>query len=123
MVAVMTEQPPSASIQVHVPEELVDGVYANLLSVWHTAYEFTLDFASLQQMVSVVGPDGAETNLIPTRVVARVKIPPTQIFEILRALNENMSHYESTYGPITPVGETPTLYPPTEFDGEEPEAE
>ena len=118
----MSEQPQSASIQVHVPEELVDGVYANLLSVWHTAYEFTLDFASLQQMVTGVSPDGEEVNVIPTRVVSRVKIPPTQIFEILRALNENMSHYEATYGPISPIGEPPTLYPPTDLGGDEPEA-
>lgn len=32
--------------------------------------------------------------------MTRVKIPVTLIFEVLKALNANMTQYESTYGEI-----------------------
>jgi hypothetical protein len=33
-------------------------------------------------------------------VVARVKIPVTVLFDVLRALNENMTRYEQVFGEI-----------------------
>jgi hypothetical protein len=36
------------SFRVDVPEEERGGEYANFLAVWHTAHEFTLDFAATQ---------------------------------------------------------------------------
>jgi hypothetical protein len=41
---------------------------------------------------------------MPTRVVARVKIPVTLIYDVLRALNENMTRYEETFGEIQRPG-------------------
>ena len=44
----MTEPaPPPArpSFALQVPDALEGGVYSNLVAVWHTPYEFTLDFA------------------------------------------------------------------------------
>lgn len=38
--------------------------------------------------------------IIPCRVVARVKIPPTLVFDMIKTLNENMTRYEETYGEI-----------------------
>ena len=40
------ERPTNFNLQ--VPPELEGGVYANFLGVWHTGYEFTLDFAVIQ---------------------------------------------------------------------------
>jgi hypothetical protein len=37
--------------------------------------------------------------------VARVKIPTTVIFDVLRALNENMTRYEASFGEIRSPGE------------------
>jgi hypothetical protein len=34
--------------QILVPPELEGGVYANFVAVWHSAYEFTIDFCSTQ---------------------------------------------------------------------------
>ncbi len=42
---------------------------------------------------------------MPCRVVARIKIPPTMIFDVLRTLNENMTNFENTFGPIQRPGE------------------
>ena len=63
--------------------------------MWHTAYEFTLDFAVTEPAQPVEG--GVK---VPCRVVARVKVPVTLIFEVLKALNANMTQYEATYGDI-----------------------
>jgi hypothetical protein len=88
---------PELQILVNCPAELEAGVYSNMLSVWHSAYEFTLDFAVTLPARSGETEGSAE---IPCKVVARVKIPPTMIFNVLQALNQNMDHYEARFGAI-----------------------
>ncbi len=87
--------------RVDVPPELEGGVYANFLGVWHSPYEFTLDFCATQppQQTNEDSP-----VVVPCRVVSRVKIPVTLIFDVLRALNENMTRYEQTFGEIQRPG-------------------
>jgi hypothetical protein len=42
------------------------------------------------------------------RVVARVRIPPTIVFDLLRAVNENLAQYEEAFGEIKrPSDEAP----------------
>ena len=62
--------------------------------VWHTPYEFTLDFIAIQP------PDPEMPQVGQGLVTARVKIPPTVIFALLKALNENMTKYEAKFGEI-----------------------
>jgi hypothetical protein len=90
-------------IQIQVPEDIQGGVYANMAIVWHTPYDFTLDFAVTNP--SATGPDGQ--TVVPSRVVARVKFPPSQIFQLLQAINANMTNYEAAFGPITGPGVRP----------------
>jgi uncharacterized protein DUF3467 len=86
--------------QIQVPTELEAGVYANFLSVWHTAYEFTLDFGVTQPPRVEHPDDPTEPVQVDCRVVSRVKIPVTVLFDVLRALNENMTRYEQVFGEI-----------------------
>ena len=81
--------------QFSIPDEIAGGVYSNMVLVWHTAYEFTLDFSAIEP---------SDSNRVPCRVVSRVRIPPTVIFDLMRALNENMAKYEATFGEIKRVG-------------------
>jgi hypothetical protein len=83
-------------IAFQVPEELRAGAYANLLAVWHTAHEFTLDFA-----VSGLPREVEQGRQIPAPVVARVKVPPSVIFSIARAIADNVDRYEKQFGAIT----------------------
>ena len=85
--------------QIQVPNDLEPGVYANFLSVWHTAYEFTLDFG-VTQPPQIVEDDPDGPVRVECRVVSRVKIPVTVLFDVLRALNENMTRYEQVFGEI-----------------------
>ena len=50
-------------------------------------------------------PEDAEAPVtIPCRVVARVKIPVTLVFDVIRALNEQMTAYEEQFGEIQRPG-------------------
>jgi Protein of unknown function (DUF3467) len=88
----MSDQP---QLELRVPPDWERGAYANVASVWHTPYEFTIDFAQTQP------PEMRDDRLvIPSSVVARVKIPPTVVFDLIRAINENMTKYEQVFGEI-----------------------
>jgi hypothetical protein len=89
--------PEKQQLQMQVPDDMQGGVYANMAGVWHTPYEFTLDFAVLQPPSA----DAEGNPVVPARVVARVKFPPSQIFQLLQAINSNMTMYEQQYGPIS----------------------
>ena len=85
-------------LQIEVPAELEGGTYSNVLNVWHTAYEFTLDFGVMQAVGQQEDPEAPLH--VPVRVVSRVRIPVTLLFEVLKALNTNMTNYEAAFGPI-----------------------
>jgi hypothetical protein len=73
-----------------VPAELETGVYASFLATWYTRHEFTLDFG-------IEVEDDPERQL---RGVARVKVPPGVVFEMIRIIHARMTEYEGEYGPI-----------------------
>jgi hypothetical protein len=113
----VTEPTPPAhpSFVLQVPDALEGGVYSNVVVVWHTPYEFTLDFAVmlLPQMVTPT-EGGQPVRVTPARVVSRVKIPPSAVFELMRALSENEHLYEENIGPIPRPGRPdadPPLFP------------
>jgi hypothetical protein len=89
-------------IQMVVPPDKEAGVYANFLGVWHSPHEFTLDFCTTQPPRPA--DDDPDRTVMPCLVVSRVKIPVTLIFDVVRALNENMTRYEETFGEISRPG-------------------
>jgi hypothetical protein len=98
------------------------GAYANVLAVWHTSHEFTLDFAAIQPTQQVQQDDGTVVLTVPARVTARVKVPPTLLFAIIKAINENMTQYEQSFGSIQTPGADEPLFPPDTYPegGDEP---
>ncbi len=94
---------PEKSFAFQVPDDLTGGVYSNVVAVWHTPYEFTLDFAVMLPAQQVPGSDG-NSQVTPCRVVTRVKIPPAVVFELMRALSVNENLYEERIGPIPRPG-------------------
>jgi hypothetical protein len=92
------DTPPQLHFAMQISDELSSGVYANFLGVWHTAHEFTLDFAVTQPPGNVQTPDGQTVTQVPCQVVTRVKVPPTVLFDFLRTLNENLSSWENSFG-------------------------
>ena len=88
------------TLDFYIPDDLEPGAYANALAAWHTEHEFTLDFAAAQR--PRVNEDGEV--VLPCRVVTRVKLPATMIFDVIRELNRDMTEYEQQFGEIRRPG-------------------
>ena len=88
------------AFEIQIPPDLEPGEYANFLSVWHTPFEFTMDFAATQPS------QPTDTGMkVPCRVVARIRIPPPVMLDVLGVLNENVSRYQQSFGDIHRPGQ------------------
>ena len=87
------------TLEYRVSEEIEGGVYANSVTLWHTGHEFTFDFCS--SLPTRQDEDGSMT--VPLRVVSRIKLPVSVIFDLLQAINTDMTKYEAAYGPISGI--------------------
>lgn len=93
----MTTRPTNVSIT--MPPDQVTGVHADFVSAWHTQDVFVLDFAAVVGPGRPAeGPDGQPVTQIDAQVIARVKLPPSQVFEIMKALEQQLSAWESETG-------------------------
>ncbi|MGK5551072.1 DUF3467 domain-containing protein [Actinomadura kijaniata] len=92
----MTDQPPEHRVEITVPPEHEVGTFAGFASVWRTQDSLVLDFATEVRPPEVM--EDAETGEpyvhVPARVVARVRFPPGQVWELMKALEQNLSAYE-----------------------------
>ncbi len=76
-------------VQVKVSDEVLRGVYSNMLQVGHTQEEFILDFMNL------FPPAGT--------AVARVIISPSHAKRVASALMDNIKKYEEQFGQLKAV--------------------
>jgi uncharacterized protein DUF3467 len=122
-VQLVTEPPPQPRIEFeqHADPALEAGVYANGLAIWHTMHEFTFDFfVSSQPPAEARTAEGERVIRAPHRLVARIRIPPTSVFDIIRTINQNLTMYEQKFGQIRTPGPQSPMYPPDEPGGEPP---
>ncbi|CAN5188393.1 hypothetical protein BH18ACT4_BH18ACT4_10390 [soil metagenome] len=101
-----------ARLGLNVPEERELGVFANMLSVWHTEHEFTLDFAVYGPVVQT-----DEGPTVSATVVSRIKVPTSVIFLVAKAIADNVDNYEHTFGNILTPRAGEKLFPPEEGAG------
>jgi hypothetical protein len=78
--------------------EVEAGVYADFVSVWHQPHLFVLDFSVHTNPPQVMEVEGQKVVNVPARMVARVRIRPEQIFEIMKALNQQLTRWEKEQG-------------------------
>ena len=90
-----SEQMPSR-LDVELPPDVAGGTFAEFVNIWHTKDVFTLDFASVVNPPQpTIDPDhGTPVLAVPARVVARIRIPPAQVFEIMKAMETQLSAWE-----------------------------
>jgi tRNA(Phe) wybutosine-synthesizing methylase Tyw3 len=91
--------------------EVEAGVYADFVSVWHQPHLFVLDFSVHTNPPQVIEVEGQKVVNVPARMVTRVRIRPEQIFEIMKALNQQLSRWEKEQGRL-PRREEPPPSPP-----------
>ena len=98
----MTEDPsspvPETRLALSLPPEQETGVYASFAQIWHDADGFILDFA-VPTMPPVPQDDGTGQQFVlaPAKVVSRVRIPASQAWEFMRALNEQLARWEQDH--------------------------
>ena len=96
-------QKSSNQINIELSEETAEGTYANLAMIAHSSSEFVIDFIRLMPGVP------------KAKVKSRIVITPEHAKRLLTALKENISKYESTFGEVKQVEETPRF--PINFGG------
>jgi uncharacterized protein DUF3467 len=96
-------EPNATRISINLPPEQEAGTYANFAGVWHGSDGFVLDFAVLTKPpVPSTDPDtGQSVTAVEARVVSRVRIPTSQAWELMRALNEQLTQWEDEHGAAT----------------------
>lgn len=110
----MSDEPSQqARMELIVPENQSAGTYANGFGTWFNQTDFTIDYF-VHLPASEQTDEAGETYLhAPVQVVSRIKLPPTLIFRLMQQLESAYTDYESMFGPVTPLGDDPTLIPPS----------
>ncbi len=81
---------PERRINIHFSPELMQGHYANFANVSHSEYEFTITFARVDHEV--------EEEEIPGVVVSRINLSPKFMQELLEAMQDNFSKWQTREG-------------------------
>jgi hypothetical protein len=81
---------PERRVNLHTSPEVMAGVYANFANVSHSDYEFTLTFARVEHEV--------EDDEIPGVVVSSVNMSPRFTRELISALQDAWSKWETRQG-------------------------
>lgn len=92
--------PDNGQLQLELPAEVAQGLYANFALITHSSSDFVLDFAQVLP------------GLPKAMVRSRVILAPEHAKRLLIALQGNVSNYEREFGPIRlPQPEKGTIAP------------
>ncbi len=95
--------PAQQKVTLSITPEVETGVFANFVGVWHQPDCFVLDFQTYTRPPQLSeDSDGRKYIDVATRVVSRVRIPPGQVFEIMKALEQQLSAWERETGASRP---------------------
>lgn len=92
-------------LQIELKEEVAQGTYANLAVITHSSSEFILDFIRVMPGLPKAG------------VQSRIILAPEHAKRLLRALEDNIRKYESTFGALE-LGEEGGIPPMMNMGGE-----
>jgi hypothetical protein len=81
---------PERRINLHIAPEQMGGTYANFANVSHSDYEFTITFARVDHEV--------EDDEVPGVVVGRMNLSARFMRELLDAMEEDWSRWETREG-------------------------
>ena len=81
------DKPQEQNIQVKATDEVLKGIYANMVQVGHTPEEFILDFMNLFPPAGLLN--------------ARIIVSPSHFKRLALAMDENLKRYENEYGTIS----------------------
>lgn len=95
----MTDTPPQPNFNIEMPPAIVPGCFADFANVWHTNNSFVMDFVAITQPPAAAPDVHGQPGLnVAGQVVSRVRIPPQQVFELARALTQQLNAWEQENG-------------------------
>ena len=97
----MSENPAELPLHldIDVPADKAVGCYADFVSVWHTKDVFVLDFAALvASPTHGEGPNGEPMSVAKSIITSRVRVPPGQVCEVMKALEAQLTAWEQESG-------------------------
>ena len=86
----VAEQSDERQFDIHADPEVMAGHYANFANVSHSDYEFTVTFARVDHEV--------EEEAVPGVVVARMNLSPRFMRELIDAMEDNFSKWQTREG-------------------------
>ena len=86
----MDEESQGRNLNIHLDPEHLSGVYANFANISFSPYEFTVTFARIDHEV--------EEGDVPGVVVARVNMSTKFMEELLAAMQDSWSKWQTTEG-------------------------
>ena len=92
------EQPQQGQLNIELNEDVADGIYSNLAIITHSNAEFVIDFIAVMP------------GTPKARVKSRILVTPQHAKRLARALQENISKFESVNGTIEET-DPPTAVP------------
>ena len=100
----MADEPqgPQQQISIQMDAQNATGVYSNLMMISHRKEEFILDFLFVQPQRT---PQGQAIASLRSRVITT----PEHMKRILKAIEENISRYEQTFGQIQAATDLPRV--------------
>jgi len=93
---------PQSQMSIQMDTQNATGVYSNLMMISHRKEEFVLDFLFVQPQRT---PQGQSVANLRSRVITS----PEHMKRILKALQENISRYEKSFGPIEEATDLPKV--------------
>jgi hypothetical protein len=81
---------PERHINLHTSPEVMAGMYANFANVSHSDYEFSITFARVDHEV--------ESDEVPGVVVSRISVSPKFMRELIDAMEDNWSKWQTKEG-------------------------
>ena len=86
----MPDEPRERQFNIQTTPEIMMGVYANFANVSHSDYEFTITFARVDHEI--------EEGEVPGVVVSRVNLSPKFMRELIDAMQDNFSKWQTREG-------------------------
>ena len=84
------DQGPERHYNIHFPPEMMAGQYSNFANVSHSDYEFTITFARVDHEM--------DDEEVPGIVVSRVNLSPRFMRELLDAMQDAYSKWQTSEG-------------------------
>lgn len=101
----MNNENQSNQLQIELNDEVAQGIYANLAVITHSSSEFIVDFIRVMPGLPKAG------------VKSRIILTPEHAKRLMRALEDNVRKYESSFGQIR-LSDEGSVQPIPGFTGE-----